>query len=217
MARKKQQEIELYEEVPEEYKSLKVFNRWPIQGIVVNDPGLRPYITLFPRIMPKTGAKYAGKRFYKSKISIVERLINKLMVPGHKGKKHFRTSGHCTGKASHAYKVVKRAFEIIEEKLKQNPIEVLVRAIENAATREEVVTIEYGGARYPKAVECAPQRRVDIALRMFVFGAYNRSFDKPKKIAEALAEEIIEAYNSSPRSVAIAKKIELEKQAQASR
>ncbi len=196
---------------------IKFFNRWPAEGIEVNDPGLKDYITLTPRIVPKTGARYAKNRFHKSKISIVERLMNKLQVPGHRGKKHKITSGHCTGKGYKTYKIVERAFEIIEKRTGKNPIEVLVRAIENAAPREEIVTIEYGGARYPKAVECAPQRRVDLALRNIVHGAYNKSFNSKKKIYEALAEEIILAYNSSPNSNAIAKKGELEKQADASR
>ena len=61
------------------------FNRWGIEGVKVGDPGLANYITLSPRIVPKTGARYHGNRFHKSKTFIVERLINKLMVPGHKG------------------------------------------------------------------------------------------------------------------------------------
>jgi small subunit ribosomal protein S7 len=72
------------------------------------------------------------------------------MVTGHKGKKHKVSSGHNTGKAQQAYMIVKDAFEIIEQKTKQNPVAVLVKAVENGAPREEIVTIEYGGARYPK-------------------------------------------------------------------
>jgi len=105
----------------------------------------------------------------------------------------------------------------IESTTKQNPIGVVVRAIENAATREEIVTIEYGGARYPKAVECAPQRRVDIALRWMVQGAYHKSFNSKKSFADALTEEIINASQASQNSNAISRKLELERQADASR
>ena len=38
---------------------IKAFNRWGMEGIKVDDPGLKPYITLEPRIVPKTGARYA--------------------------------------------------------------------------------------------------------------------------------------------------------------
>ena len=141
------------------------FNRWDCSDIKVEDPGLQRYISLDARIVPKTGARYAGKRFHKSKTFIVERLINKIMITGHKGKKHYMSSGHNTGKGNKAYDIVEEALQILEKKNNKNPVAVLVKAIENAASREEIITIEYGGARYPKAVEMAPQRRVDMALK----------------------------------------------------
>jgi len=196
---------------------IKVFNRWSVKGIEVEDPGLKPYINLTPKIVPKTGGRNISTKFYKSKNFIVERFINKMMVPGHKAKKHFKTSYHITGKAITNAKIMEKALEIIEKRTKENPIKVLVKAIENAAPREEIVTIEYGGARYPKAVECAPQRRVDIAIRMMTQGAYHKAFNSKKSIEECLAEEIINAYNLSIDSNAIAKKLELERQADSAR
>ena len=196
---------------------IKVFNRWSLDSVKIDDLGLQQYVTLQPKIVPKTGAKYAGNKFHKSKTFIVERLINKLMVPGHKSKKHFKTSGHITGKAQTAYEIVEGAFKQIEKTTKENPIKVFVKALENAAQREEIVTIEYGGARYPKAVECSPQRRVDLALRYMTQGAYHRTFNTKKSIVSSLAEEIISAYRMSNASNAIAKKLEIERQADSSR
>ncbi len=196
---------------------LKAFNRWTSEGINVEDPGLKDYITLEPKIVPKTGARYVGNRFHKSKIFIVERLINKIMVPGHKGKKHFRTSYPITGKANTAYQITEKSFGIIENKTKENPIKVFVKALENAAQREEIVSIEYGGARYPKSVECSPQRRIDLALRHMTQGAYWKSFNSKKKIEDCLADEIIAAFNLSATSNAISKKLEIERQADAAR
>jgi len=143
--------------------------------------------------------------------------MNKLMVPGHRGKSHKISSGHCCGKGAHVYNVVKKAFLIIEQKTKKNPIEVFIHALENASPREEITTIEYGGARYPQSVECAPQRRIDLALRFMTQGAYAASFRKRISIEESLANEIINAYNSDNKSNAIAKKLEIERQADASR
>lgn len=194
-----------------------VFNKWAATGIKVEDPGLIDYINIHPRIVPKTGATYAGNKFHKSKTFIVERFINKIMVPGHKSKKHWRSSGHCTGKAGHAYNSVLEAFNIVEQRLKKNPVEVFVKAVENAAPREEIVTIEYGGARYPKATECAPQRRVDLALKFFIQGAYGKCFNSKKSLVSSLAEEIILAFQLSPNSMAISKKNEIERQADSSR
>ena len=164
-----------------------VFNRWSVEGIQAEDKGLQSYVTLQPKIVPKTGARYAGNRFYKSRTFIVERLINKLMVPGHKGKKHFKTSYYMTGKAQTAYGIVESAFRQIEKTTKENPIKVFVKALENAAQREEIITIEYGGARYPKSVECSPQRRVDLALKHMAQGSYHKAFNTKKSIVSSLA------------------------------
>lgn len=196
---------------------IKYFDRWSAEGAVVTDMGLKDYIVFQPRIVPKTGAKYAGFRFHKSKITIVERLMNKMMIPGHKSKKHFKTSGHITGKAESVLKLCEQVLAQVEEKTKENPIAVLVSAVENAAPREEIVTIEYGGARYPKAVECAPQRRIDLCLRWMAQGSYQKSFNTKRSYVDCLAEEIIAAYNLSQNSAAISKKLELERQSDSSR
>tara|TARA_Y100000310_G_scaffold316013_1_gene367249 strand:+ start:218 stop:814 length:597 start_codon:yes stop_codon:yes gene_type:complete len=193
------------------------FNRWATEGIKVEDPGLIDYIQLQPRVVPKTGARYAGNRFHKSKVFIVERLMNKIMVPGHKSKKHFKSSGHITGKSQKAYQITENVLKKIEAQTKENPIKVLVKAIENGAPREEIIAIEYGGARYPKAVECSPQRRIDIALRHMTQGAYHKAFNAKKKIEDCLVTEILAAYRMSNESQVISKKLEVERQADASR
>jgi len=195
---------------------LKLFNRWDMNVEIV-DKGLKDYLTLKPISVPRTGARYARTRFWKSKYPIVERLINKLMVPGHRGKKHKISSGHCCGKGVECYNIVKKAFELIEKNTNKNPVEVFIRALENAAPREEVTTIEYGGAKYPQSADCAPQRRIDIALRMMTQGAYQKTFNSKKKMHEGLADEIIKAYNLDSSSAAVTKKLELERQADVSR
>ena len=198
-------------------EGIKFFNKWDSSGIVILDAGLKRYITLEPRIVPKTGARYAGNRFHKSYTSIVERLAVKLMNSGHKGKEHFMSSGHNTGKKNTALKIVEEALTLAEKKMNENPIAILVRAVENACPREEVIAIEYGGARYPKAVDVAPQRRVDLALRYMTQGAYVKSFNKKTSIVKALADEIMYAAQSSARSAAISKKKDLERQAVSSK
>jgi len=195
----------------------KYFNRWDATGVEIKDMGLQNYITVSPRIVPKTGNRTTGTRFHKAQLTIVERLINKVMIPGHKSKEHFKSSGDKTGKGYTASHIVMRTFEEIEKKTQQNPIAVLVSAIVNAAPREEVLTIEYGGARYPKAVECAPMRRVDLVLRYMTQGAFHKSFGNKKKIESALADEIIAASRFDQASLAISKKLEVERQADSSR
>ncbi len=197
--------------------SIKCFNRWDTESVKVGDIGLDRYLTLQPKIVPKTGARYAGNRFHKSNTFIVERLATKLMGSGHKGKKHFISSGHNGGKKTKALHIVEDALVKAEQRLKVNPLLALTRAIENSAPREEVIAIEYGGARYPKAVDISPQRRIDLALRNMVQGAYAKSFNRKVRIQDALAEEIIGAYQLSAKSNAVAKKRDLERQAASSK
>ena len=196
---------------------VKAFDKWETSSIKIEDPGLINYINLEPKFVPRSHGRYAGNRFHKSKIFIVERLINRLMVSGHKAKKHSRSSGHNTGKVQKTYDMVEKAFDLIENKTKKNPVEVFVKALENAAPREEINTIEYGGARYPQAVEMSPQRRLDFAMRLMVQGSYQKAFKSKRKIEETLADEITKAYNIDQKSSAIAKKLELERQADSAR
>lgn len=197
---------------------MKLFNKWDTSTIVIEDPGLKSYVNVSPILVPRTGGKNTVVRFWRNKTSIVERLMNKMMIPGHQGKKHKVSSKICSGRSHTVYKIVYQTLEQIEFQTKKNPIEVLVRAIENASPREEITTIEYGGARYPQAVECSPHRRIDVTLKHMVQGAYQKSFGKKKSMVAALTEEILGAYNKdNQKSNALAKKLEVERQADSSR
>jgi|SRR3989344_2756017 len=195
----------------------KLFNRWDVSTLKVNDVALQSYINIKPILVPRTAGRAAKNRLWNDKAPIVERLMNKILIPGHKGKKHKISSGRSSGKAVMAYQIVIKTFQIIEQTTKKNPIEVFVKALENAAPREEITTIEYGGARYPQAVDIAPQRRIDLALRLMTQGAYQKSFNNKVRYEKVLADEIIAASLVDQKSAAIAKKLELERQADASR
>jgi len=199
---------------------MKLFDKWDVSEVKVKEEALRPYIHLQELLVPRTGGKAAqGQRVWSQKTHIVERFMNKLMVPGHvKKHKHKRTSGRNTGKALNVQKIVIKVFENLEKKTGKNPVQVFVTAVENAAPREEVTSIEYGGARYSKAVEVSPLRRIDTVLRYFVWGAYAKAFNAKIKMVDALTNELLGAYSmDTSSSSALAKKLELERQADASR
>ena len=198
---------------------VKLFNRWAFDGVKVEDVSIRDYVNLKPIIIPSTGGRWQKKRFGRRKYNIVERLINKLMVTGHikASRKHVFTSGRNTGKKLMAMKHVEEAFEIIEKRTKQNPIQVLVRAIENSAPRAGVTTVEYGGIRTPVSVDLSPLKRVDLALSFLTKGAAQKAKKSKTSIAQALAEELILAANNDPKSFAVDRKNAMEKQAEASR
>jgi len=203
-------------------KDLKVFGKWSTDDVVVNDPSLKPYINLEPRLLPHTHGRHAKKPFGKANVHIVERLINKVMRSGASSYKvagHFMRREHRSlmSKKMKAYEVVKEAFEIIEKRTKQNPIQVLIRAIENSAPREDTTTVMFGGIRYHVAVDISPLRRLDVALRNIALGASAKCYRNKVSYAEALAEEIIAAANRDTKSYAYSKKEEIERIAQSSR
>ena len=194
----------------------KIFDLYDIEEINVEDPGLKSIINLQPKLMLQSHGRNATK-FGQTKVNIVERLINRIGVSGHRGKKHKVAKGHATGKYSKNTKIVLEAFSIIEKKTQKNPVEVFVKAVENSAPRDEITVIEYGGARYPQAVDVAPLRRVNLALRWITQGASDKAFNKKKNIVEGLAEEIMLAAQNNGDSFAFRKKNESEKQADSAR
>ena len=183
-----------------------IFGKYDTTEVVVNDGGLAKYIDLTPTNVPHSGGKHANRWFGKSNLSIVERLINNIM----------RTEKY-TGKKMKAYKAVADAFDIIAAKTKKNPIQVLVEGLENAAPREEVTRLQFGGISVPKAVDISPQRRLDIALRNVSSGVVAASAKNKKTIQDCLADEIMLAAKGDMTSFAVAKKEETERVAQSAR
>ena len=196
--------------------NFKIFDLYDLSEISVEDPGLKSVINLEPKLILKSQGRNAEK-FGQIKVNVVERLMNKLAVAGHRGKKHKLSLGHTTGKYTKNMRIVLDAFEMISKKTGQNPVKILIKAIENSAPRDEITVIEYGGARYPQAIDVAPLRRVSLALKHLVHGASDKAFNKKKNIAQSLAEEIMLASENNGESFAIRKRNEAEKQADSAR
>ena len=195
-------------------QKLLLFRKWDTTEITINDIGLKTAISLKQTIIPLDFGRSALKRFNKADVNIVERLANKLM---HFGKKYAKNTGRMGGKKTHSLNVVRTAFEIINLKTGKNPVEVLVRAVENSAPNEDTTRIVYGGTVYHVSVDVAPLRRVDLALRFIADGIKEATFSNPKPIEEYVAEHLILSANNDTNSPSIKKKNELERVAQASR
>jgi len=198
----------------------KLFGKYSFEGIVVNDPSLAPYVSLKPQAYPHTYARHANKQFAKAKVNLVERLANKLMRGGtgeKLGGKVIRTHGKLQGKKTKVLRIVEEAFEKVASETKQNPIQLLVRAVENSAPREDVTRVRMGGIAYQVATDVSAQRRLDMALRNIALAAITSSFGKPTNLANALAKEIILAGSGSLDSYAIKRRNETERMAKAAR
>ena len=182
-----------------------VFSKHDMKSVKIEDQGLARYINLDIENI-YLGGIYSNKIFAKSKIPIVERLINNIM----------RTENY-NGKKIKAYKVVKSAFELIDKKTKTNPMQILIDALQNAAPKEETTRLRFGGISVPKAVDVAPQRRLDIALRNICQGSVNATHKNKKSVEACLADEIIKASKNDVASFAVAKKNDIERVAKSAR
>ncbi len=182
------------------------FGKWDLREVEVRDMGIRKYVNISPRIVLHTGGKHASRQFNKSEVPIIERLINKIM----------QTEAN-TGKKQRAYRAVMSAFDIIHEKTKQNPVQILVDAVANAGPREEVVRLKYGGIAVPKAVDVSSQRRVDIALRFLAEGTRRSAFKSKRSIERCLADELMASASYDVRCYSINQKQGLERVAKSAR
>jgi small subunit ribosomal protein S7 len=197
-------------------QNFKIFDIYDVAGVQIKDIALKPYINFAPKILLKSHGRQKEKQ-YSSKVNIIERLANRLAVPGHVGKKHKVITSWSSGKYNRNMKTILRILEKIQKKTQKNPVQVIIDAIENGSPRDEITVIESGGARYPQAVDCSPTRRVNLAIRWMVQGAYGKAFGKKKLIADTLADEIMNAAAGSMDSYAVNKKTEAEKQADSAR
>ncbi len=196
---------------------LLTFGRWDAGEVEIEDDGLVRVINLENILAPRSKGRHTDKQFYKAEVPIVERLLNRMYVAGHRGSKHYITSGRNTGSSDKLWNVIEEAFEIIEDETGENPIQVLVDAIENSAPKEEVVTYQRGGVRARKAVLVSPQRRVDLALRLLAQGSYEKRLAEGNKASEVLANELIIAANGDDDARAVREKERREREADGAR
>jgi len=185
---------------------IKLFQKWSFKDIKVTDIGLQRYLNLTPMVAPHSMGRHEHQRFRKANVNIVERLINNLMRPGKNAGKKAKTTN-----------IVKQAFEIIHLRTGKNPVEIMVKAVENASPCEDTTRISYGGVVYHLSVDVAPQRRIDLAIRHISEGARAASLNTARSIEECVADELTLAANNDIKSYAISKRNEIERVAQSSR
>ena len=133
----------------------------------------------------------------KFKDRLVAKMTNTVMLAGEK---------------AIAESIVYGAFDIIQERIKEDPLEVFRKALDNVKPKVEVKSRRVGGATYQVPVEVRPERRVSLAMRWLVL--YSRSRGE-KSMPERLAAELLEA--SQGRGNAVKKKEDTHKMADANK
>ena len=185
---------------------IKLFGEWSFENLEVRDPALRRYLRITQIYIPHSGGRHESQKFRKSEMSIVERLINGLMKPGSSGGDKSRITG-----------AIRTSFKMISLKTGRNPIEVLIRAIENCSPNEDTTRIGYGGVVYRLAVDISPQRRIDLAYRFIIRGIKEQTFSNRKTLEEIIADQIIGAANNDGQNFGVRRKHEMERVALSSR
>ena len=183
-----------------------VFGKWDASEVTCEDPGIAPYINLQTVGTPHSGGRHANAWMGKSKLSVVERFINGLMRTGRNG-----------GKKQYAAKAFEEALDVIHDRTKENPLQALVDAITHAAPMEEITRIKFGAVSQPKAVDSAPSRRLDVAIRHLCMGSITATYKTTKTLKDGIISEIMKAKDGDIASYAVAKKEEVQRIAASAR
>ena len=116
------------------------------------------------------------------------------------------------GKKSIARSILYESFDIINEKIDQDPLAVFQKALENVKPTVEVKSRRVGGSTYQVPTEVRPSRRQALSIRWIISFASARG---EKTMAAKLAGEFMDAANA--RGAAIKKKEDTHRMAEANK
>ena len=116
------------------------------------------------------------------------------------------------GKKSVAERIVYGAFDVIQDKTKQEPVELFHQALDNVAPHVEVRSRRVGGATYQVPVDVRPERRQALAIRWMISAARKRN---ETTMVDRLSGELLDAANN--RGSAVKKREDTHKMAEANR
>ena len=116
------------------------------------------------------------------------------------------------GKKSAAETIVYGAFDVVEQKSRQEPVAIFHQALDNIAPHVEVRSRRVGGATYQVPVDVRPERRQALAIRWLISAARNRN---ETTMVERLSGELMDAANN--RGTAVKKREDTHKMADANR
>ena len=149
--------------------------------------------------MPRKGRVSKRERLPDPKYNdvLVQRFVNSVMWDG---------------KKSLARRLVYRALDLMEKRLKEDPLKAFRRAMDNVKPELEVKARRVGGATYQVPVEVRLDRKMSLAIRWILRYARGRS---EKTMIEKLAGELLDAYNN--KGGAIKKREDTHKMAEANK
>lgn len=149
--------------------------------------------------MPRKKIKTKKEVFYDPlyNSSLINKLINKVMQHGKKGV---------------AQQIVYGAMDTVKDKIKEDPLKIVVKAIENIRPHIETRSRRVGGATYQVPMDVRRERSYSLGIRWLVQNARERA---GKSFREKLVAEIMDAYNN--KGGALKKKETVHKMAESNR
>jgi small subunit ribosomal protein S7 len=116
------------------------------------------------------------------------------------------------GKKSVAENIVYGAFDAIQSKSRQDPLQVFRQALDNVMPQIEVRSRRVGGATYQVPVDVRPSRRQALAIRWILSAARGRN---EKTMVDKLSGELLDAAQN--RGNAVKKREDTHRMAEANR
>ena len=132
---------------------------------------------------------------YNSKV--ISKFVNRMMLDG---------------KKETCQKIIYQAMDNLKAKTEKDPLEVLLKALDNVKPMVEVKSRRVGGATYQVPMEIRESRREALAMRWIIEAARNRS---GHGMADTLASELLDAYNNT--GTAFKKREDVQKMAEANK
>lgn len=128
---------------------------------------------------PNNPKVYPDPRFASLEVA---KLINRVMIGG---------------KKSVAEGLVYKAMDIIGDRTKEKPLDVLLAALGNIKPKTEVRSRRVGGAAYQVPMPVSPRRQFALSIRWLVQYAQGRSNAENHTFADKLAAEVLDARNNA--------------------
>lgn len=116
------------------------------------------------------------------------------------------------GKKATCVRIVYEALDQLKAKTDKEPLEVLLKALDNVKPVVEVKSRRVGGATYQIPIEIRESRREALAMRWIIAAARGKS---GHGMGECLANELLDAYNNT--GTAFKKKEDTHKMAEANK
>jgi len=135
--------------------------------------------------MPRKKIKTKKEVFYDPvyNSSLIAKMINSVMMDG---------------KKALAQKIVYGSMDVVKEKLKEDPLKIVLKAIENVRPHVETRSRRVGGATYQVPMDVRRERSYSLALRWLINNARERA---GKSFEDKLVGEFMDAYNLKGGSI----------------